>query len=194
MPDERTRAIHRRVKGVGFMKFVVNGKNTSVSEAMLEKAQKKVGKFAKFFRPDTEAFLTFDVEKDRNIFEVTIKSKGLFIRAEETTDDMYASIDLVIEKLERQIRKYKTRLGKRIHQEAMVPENFEIEEPIDEEEEHRLVRTKRFPLKPMDVEEAILQMNLLGHTFFVFSNADNEQVNVIYKRKDGNYGLIEPEF
>lgn len=176
------------------MKFVVNGRNTTVSDAMLEKAQKKVGKFAKFFRPDTEAVLTFDVEKDRNIFEVTIKSKGLFVRAEETTDDMYASIDLVIEKLERQIRKYKTRLGKRIHQEAMVPENFDLDESIDEEEEPRIVRTKRFAFKPMDVEEAILQMNLLGHNFFVFTNAENEQVNVVYKRKNGNYGLIEPEF
>ncbi len=176
------------------MKFYMNAKNTSVSEAMQEKAEKKVGKFAKFFRPDTEAHLTFDVEKDRNIFEVTLKSKGLFIRAEETTDDMYASIDLVIEKLERQIRKYKTRLGKRIHQEAMVPENYDIEEPIDEESEHRIVRTKRFTFKPMDVEEAILQMNLLGHAFFVFTNAEDEQVNVVYKRKNGDYGLITPDF
>lgn len=182
------------VKGVGSMKFYMNAKNTSVSEAMQEKAEKKVGKFAKFFRPDTEAHLTFDVEKDRNIFEVTLKSKGLFIRAEETTDDMYASIDLVIEKLERQIRKYKTRLGKRIHQEAMVPENYDIEEPIDEESEHRIVRTKRFAFKPMDVEEAILQMNLLGHAFFVFTNAEDEQVNVVYKRKNGDYGLITPDF
>jgi putative sigma-54 modulation protein len=182
------------VKGVGSMKFYMNAKNTSVSEAMQEKAEKKVGKFAKFFRPDTEAHLTFDVEKDRNIFEVTLKSKGLFIRAEETTDDMYASIDLVIEKLERQIRKYKTRLGKRIHQEAMVPENYDIEEPIDEESEHRIVRTKRFTFKPMDVEEAILQMNLLGHAFFVFTNAEDEQVNVVYKRKNGDYGLITPDF
>lgn len=175
------------------MKFVMNGKNTSVSNAMMEKAQKKVGKLAKFFRPDTDAHLTFDVEKDRNIFEVTIQSKGLFIRAEETTDDMYASIDLVMEKLERQIRKYKTRLGKRIHQDAMVQENYEIEEPVEEEEDLRIVRSKRFPLKPMDIEEAILQMNLLGHSFFVFSNADDENVNVVYRRKDGHYGLIEPD-
>jgi len=181
------------VKGVGLMKFVMNGKNTSVSTAMMEKAQKKVGKFEKFFRPETEAHLTFEVEKDRNIFEVTIHSKGLFIRAEETTADMYASIDLVIEKLERQIRKYKTRLGKRIHQEAMVMENFDLPESIEEDDELRIVRSKKFALKPMDVEEAIMQMNLLGHNFFVFSNAEDETVNVVYRRKDGQYGLIEPE-
>ena len=175
------------------MKFVMNGKNTSVSQAMMDKAQKKVGKLEKFFRPDTEAHLTFEVEKDRNIFEVTIQSKGLFIRAEETTGDMYASIDLVMDKLERQIRKYKTRLGKRIHQEAMVPENFEVEESIEEDEELQVVRSKKFALKPMDVEEAILQMNLLGHSFFVFSNSEDETVNVVYRRKDGHYGLIEPE-
>ena len=182
------------VKGVGSMKFYVSAKNTSVTEAMQDKAEKKVGKFAKFFRPDTEAHLAFNVEKDRNTFEVTLKSKGLNIRAEETTDDMYASIDLVIEKLERQIRKYKTRLGKRIHQEAMIPENYDLEEAIDEEEEHRIVRTKRFNFKPMDVEEAILQMNLLGHAFFVFTNAEDEQINVVYKRKNGDYGLIAPDF
>lgn len=176
------------------MKFIMNGKNTSISNAMMEKARKKVGKFEKFFKPDAEAHLTFDVEKDRNIFEVTIQSKGLFIRAEEVSDDMYASIDLVIEKLERQIRKYKTRLANRIHQESMVAENYDIPEEIEEEEDHPAFRTKRFAFKPMDPEEAILQMNLLGHDFFVFSNGDTEKVNVVYKRKNGQYGLIEPDF
>lgn len=175
------------------MKYVINGKHTSVSSSMIEKAQKKVGKLEKFFRPDAEAHLTFKVERDRNIFEVTIAAKGIFIRAEESTDDMYASIDLVIEKLERQIRKYKTKLGKRIHQDAMIAENFEIAETVEEEDELPIVRTKRFPLKPMDVEEALLQMNLLGHSFFVFSNAEDEKVNVVYRRRDGGYGLIEPE-
>jgi putative sigma-54 modulation protein len=106
---------------------------------------------------------------------------------------MYASIDLAVEKLERQIRKHKTRLGKKIRQEAMVPENYELSEQIDEDEEFNVVKTKRFPLKPMALEEAILQMNLLGHSFFVFTNAETESVNVVYKRKDGEYGLIEPE-
>jgi len=133
------------------------------------------------------------VEKERNIFEVSIFSAGTIIRAEERSTDMYAAMDLVVEKLERQIRKYKTRLGKKIHQEAMVPENFNIVEKIDEDNNFEVVRTKRFPLKPMDTEEAILQMDLLGHTFFVFINAESETVNVVYKRKDGRYGLIEPE-
>lgn len=148
----------------------------------------------KFFKPETECHLTFSVEKNRNIFEVTILSKGLFIRAEETTNDMYASIDAVIDKLERQIRKNKTKLGRRIHQEAFVPDNFQIDEQIEEENSFKIMKSKRFAIKPMDVEEAILQMNLLGHNFFVFSNSETEEVNVVYKRKDGNYGLIEPEF
>lgn len=175
------------------MKYIVKGKNVSVSEPMLERAKKKIGKLDRFFKPDTEVHLTFNVEKDRNIFEVTINSKGTFIRAEECSDDMYASIDLVVDKLERQIRKYKTKLGKKIHQEAMVPENFSVDEPIDEPEDLKVVRTKRFPLKPMHVDEAILQMNLLGHSFFVFMNAETENMNVVYTRKDGKYGLIEPE-
>jgi putative sigma-54 modulation protein len=175
------------------MKFIVSRKNASVSDKVIEKAKKKIGKFEKFFRPETETHLTFNIEKDRCIFEVTILSKGTIIRAEECTDDMYASIDLAVEKLERQIRKHKTRLGKKIRQEAMVPENYELDEKIEEDEEFKVVKTKRFPLKPMDIEEAILQMNLLGHTFFVFTNAETEKVNVIYRRNDGKYGLIEPE-
>ena len=107
---------------------------------------------------------------------------------------MYASIDMVIDKLERQIRKNKTKLGKRIRQESVIPDNFEIKEEIEEEQNFKVVKSKRFAIKPMDVEEAILQMNLLGHNFFVFSNAETDEVNVVYKRKDGNYGLIEPEF
>jgi len=181
------------MKGAGYMKFTINSRNTSVSEAMLQKAQTKVGRLEKFFRPDAEAHLKFDVEKGRNIFEATIKAKGMYIRAEETTSDMYASIDLVIEKLERQIRKYKTKLGKRIHQEAMVEENYDIPDIVEEDNETRIVRNKRFSLKPMDVDEAILQMNLLGHNFFVFANSENEQVNVVYLRKDGGYGLIEQD-
>lgn len=175
------------------MKFVISRKNDLVSDSVIEKARKKIGKFEKFFPPETETHLTFSIEKDRCIFEVTIITKGAIIRAEESTPDMYASIDLAVEKLERQIRKHKTRLGKRIRQEAMVPENYEVNEPIEEDEDFNVVKTKRFPLKPMDVEEAILQMNLLGHNFFVFTNAETEKVNVVYRRKDGKYGLIEPE-
>lgn len=176
------------------MKYIVKGKHVSVTPAMQEKAEKKVGKFEKFFKPDTEAVLTFKVEKDRFIFEVSIHSNGTIIRAEECSTDMYTAMDLVEEKLERQIRKYKTKLGKKIHQEAMVADNFNIDEDIDEDVDYNIVKTKRFPLKPMNTEEAILQMNLLAHNFFVFIDSDTETVNVVYKRKDGRYGLIEPEF
>ncbi len=175
------------------MKFIVSRKNPNVSDKVIEKAKKKIGKFEKFFRPETEAHLTFNIEKERCILEVTIHSKGTIIRAEESSEDMYASIDLAVEKLERQIRKHKTRLGKKIRQEAMVPENYELDEQIEEDEDFKVVKTKRFPLKPMSLEEAILQMDLLGHSFFVFTNAETENVNVVYKRKDGKYGLIEPE-
>ena len=107
---------------------------------------------------------------------------------------MYTSIDLVVEKLERQIRKHKTRLGKKIRQEELIPQNFDIQEDIDEATDYSVIKTKRFPIKPMDLEEAILQMNLLSHNFFVFINAETEDVNVVYRRKDGKYGLIEPEY
>ncbi|AGC69345.1 ribosomal subunit interface protein [Thermoclostridium stercorarium subsp. stercorarium DSM 8532] len=175
------------------MKYIVNGKNIEVTDALRERAIKKLSKIEKFFKSDAECNIMFKVEKNRHICEVTIFSKDLFIRAEETTNDMYASIDMVIDKLERQIRKNKTKLGKRIRQESVIPENFDIKEDI-EEENYKVVKSKRFAIKPMDVEEAILQMNLLGHNFFVFTNAETEEVNVVYKRKDGNYGLIEPEY
>jgi len=176
------------------MKFIVNGKNINVSDSLRERALKKLSKIEKFFKSDAECYLTFEIEKSRHILEVTIVSTGLVVRAEETTDDMYASIDKVIDKLERQIRKNKTKLGKRIKQESLVPDNFQIDEKIEEENSFKIMKSKRFAIKPMNVQEAILQMNLLGHNFFVFSNGDTEEVNVVYKRKDGNYGLIEPEF
>ena len=175
------------------MKYVVKGKQVNVTPAMQEMAEKKLGKLSKFFKPDAEAVLTFSVKRDRHTFEAAIYSNGTIIRAEECGMDMYAAMDMVVEKLERQIRKYKTRLGKRIRQEAMIPQNFEIDEKIDEDTDYKIVRTKRFPMKPMSVEEAILQMNLLSHSFFVFTNSETETVNVVYKRKDGRYGLIEPD-
>lgn len=181
------------MRGVVFMKYTIKGKQTGVTNAMQEKAIKKIGKFERFFKPDAEAVISFKIEKDRYTFETAIYSGGTIIRAEECSNDMYASMDMVVEKLERQIRKYKTKLGKRIRQDAMTPDNFYIHEDIDEDESYDVVRTKRFPLKPMDVEEAILQMNLLAHNFFVFINSDTETVNVVYRRKDGKYGLIEPE-
>jgi putative sigma-54 modulation protein len=177
------------------MKFKITGKNFDVTDALKERVTKKLGKLDKFFNPQTEAQVTMSVQRNWHILEVTIPFGGFTLRAEVSGDDMYACIDKAEDILERQIRKNKTRLAKRLHTGAFEdPGVFRSDVEVEEETEFRVVRTKRFAVKPMPVEEAILQMNLLGHEFFMFSNAETNQVNVVYKRKDGNYGLIEPEF
>jgi len=176
------------------MKFIVSGKNIEVTEALRSKIVKKMGKLEKFFDTDAEAHVTMTVEKSRHIIEVTVRFNGMVVRAEVSNDDMYASIDKAIDVLERQIRKNKTRLEKKLHESAFRTENIKTDEDDYEERDFRVVRSKKFAIKPMAVEEAILQMNLLGHEFFMFSNAETKKVNVVYRRKDGNYGLIEPEF
>lgn len=176
------------------MKFIISGKNFEITDSLRQRVDKKLGKLEKFFSPATEAHVTMSVEKNRHIIEVTIAMSGLTLRAEVENDDMYACIDRVVDKLEGQIRKNKTRLEKRFHDGAFKAESFGAELSSEEEEEFRVVRTKRFAIKPMTVEEAILQMNLLGHEFFMFSNSESGEANVVYRRKDGNYGLIEPEF
>jgi len=176
------------------MKFIISGKNIEVTAALKEMVIKKIGRLEKFFHPNTEVKATMSVEKMRHILEVTISSNGLILRAEESTSDMYTSIDKVVDVIERQIVKNKTRLEKKLKAEAIKAENVPSFSEIEEESDYKLVRSKKFAIKPMAVEEAILQMNLLGHQFFMFSNADTNQVNLVYKRKDGDYGLIEPEF
>lgn len=177
------------------MKIIVSGKNIDVTEALKEKATKKVGKLDKYFHHDAEAHITLSVQKNRQIVEVTIPFEGGVLRAEEDNQDMYASIDKVVDSLERQIRRNKTKLEKRFHEGGLRLENFKFDNhDVDEEHKFEIVRTKRFAIKPMTVEEAVLQMNLLGHEFFMFSNAETQEANVVYRRKDGNYGLIEPEF
>lgn len=177
------------------MKINVRGKNITVTPALREYAEKKIGKFTKYFEGDlTEANVTLLIEKDLQKVEVTIPLNGYLLRGEEATEDMYASIDKVIDKLERQIRKYKTRINKKIKNLSvldLVPEGTQTVKAVSAEP--KVVKTKKFAVKPMNVEEAILQMDLLGHNFFVFLNGDTDEVNVVYKRKDGNYGLIEPE-
>ena len=173
----------------------ITGKNVDISEALREQTYKKVGKLERYFNPDTEAQVTMSVENYRHIVEVTIPFNGVVIRAEEETDDMYTSIDKVLDKLERQIHKHRTRLGKRVRNGAFKNVSPIFSESVESEEgEPKVVKTKRFALKPMLIDEAIMQMDLLGHSFFVFRNAETEEVNVLYKRKDGNYGLIEPEY
>ena len=175
------------------MKFQFRGKNIQVTDALKERAEKKLGKLDKYFDTPPEAIVTLSVEKERHRVEVTIPLNGYILRGEEETNDMYSSVDQVVEKLEKQMEKYRTRLSKRNKGASIKDIAASFVERTAVEEDPRLVRTKRFALKPMSVEEAILQMNLLGHSFFVFSNAENEEVNVVYRRKDGNYGLIERE-
>ncbi|MBU5270113.1 ribosome hibernation-promoting factor, HPF/YfiA family [Clostridium cochlearium] len=176
------------------MKITVTGKNIEVTNALRNVVEKKLEKLDKYFKPDIEAQVTLSVEKNRQIIEVTIPFNGVILRGEEANEDMYASIDLVIDKLERQIRKQKTKLQKRMYGDSLRFQFIPDYEGDKSKEESKIVKTKRFAMKPMSSEEAVLQMELIGHNFFVFENGDTGEVNVIYKRKDGNYGLIEPEF
>ncbi len=173
------------------MKVKITGKNIDLTEALKNTIDKKIGKLDKYLNASLEAHVTLSVQKNRQIIEVTIPFNGVILRGEEASDNMYVSIDNVIDKLERQIIRYKTKLERRIHGDsvrfAAIPEE-------EDYEDGKLVKVKKFAVKPMDAEEAVLQMDLLGHNFYVFRNADNNEVNVVYKRKDGNYGLIEPEF
>ena len=184
------------------MKFIISGKNIEVTSGLKNTIEQTLGKLERYFTPETEIIVTLSVEKERQKIEVTIPVKGNIIRSEQTSTDMYVSIDLVEEVIERQLRKYKNKLVARSqgHPTASSSGNnfkkefFESEEESEEEEEIRIVRTKRFGIKPMFPEDACIQMELLGHNFFVFSNAETDEVNVVYKRKDGAFGLIEPEF
>ncbi len=176
------------------MKTIVSGRNMSVTDALRDTIQSKLGKLDRFFHKELEAQVTLSIEKNRHIIEVTIPFNGSILRAEEATEDMYRSIDGVVDKLTRQLEKQKNKLENRINRyETIRFENIRVDEE-DDTEEARIVRTKRFLIKPMDSEEAVLQMELLGHNFFVFVDAETDDVNVVYKRKDGDYGLIEPYF
>lgn len=175
------------------MKFTITGKNVTLTDALKNIVEKKLSKLERYFNPEVEIHVTLSVQKNNHIIEVTIPFNGIILRGEESTTDMYTSIDNVIEKLEKQIIKHKTKLERRVHEDTLRFKNIPVDTKEDEDEP-RVVKTKRFAIKPMDIEEAILQMDLLGHSFFVFQSAESDEVNVIYKRKDGNYGLIEPEF
>ena len=176
------------------MRFIISGKNIDVTEGLRSTIEQKLGKLERYFTPETEIIVTLSVEKERQKIEVTIPVKGNIIRSEQVSDDMYVSIDLVEEVIERQLRKYKNKLIDK-HQEGSGFQSEFMEEEADlDDGEIKIVRTKRFGMKPMFPEDACVQMELLGHNFFVFSNAETDEVNVVYKRKDGTYGLIEPEF
>lgn len=184
------------------MRVNISGKNMEVSDYLKDVVAKKTRKIERYFKPETEMQVRLSIEKSRHIAEVTIVAEGVVLRGEEATGDMYSSIDAVLKKIERQMRKYRTKLGKRIRESAFGDQaafddevNKEIAEVNREEDEYnepKIVRNKRFVAEPMEVEDAAMQMDLLGHSFFVFRNPSTNEVNVLYRRKDGDYGLIEP--
>jgi len=176
------------------MKLTISGKNVEVTDALRDVTEKKLGKLNKYFVEDVPVDVKLSVERNRQIIEVTIPFSGAILRAEEATEDMYTSLDNVVDVMERQIRKHKTKLERRTKsQETIRFENITAL-PSEKDKEPSIVRTKRFAIKPMDEEEAVLQMELLRHSFFVFRNSGTDEINVVYKRKDGNYGLIEPQY
>ncbi|MCR5501916.1 MAG: ribosome-associated translation inhibitor RaiA [Lachnospiraceae bacterium] len=175
------------------MKFIIVGKNIEVTPGLRSAVEDKIGKLEKYFNPDTEVHVTLSVEKDRQKIEVTIPVKGSIIRSEQVSSDMYVSIDLVEEIIERQLKRYKSKIvDKHQASDSSFKREF-IENDYEDEEEIRIIRSKKFDMKPMFPEDACIQMELLGHDFFVFMNAETDQVNVVYKRKGNTYGLIEPE-
>ena len=183
-----------RAKGLGIMKITISGKNIDVTEGLKAAVNEKLGKLEKYFTPDTNVIVTLSVEKERQKIEVTIPVKGNIIRSEQVSNDMYVSIDLVEEVIERQIRRYRKKLIDKKQAAVSFSQAFIEEEDEVQDDEIQIVKTKKFAIKPTIPEEACLQMEMLGHNFYVFLNADTDQVNVVYKRKNGTYGLIEPEF
>ncbi len=171
------------------MKITTTGRRIDVTSGLKDYIEKKLSKLDKFFSDESTAQATLSVQKDDHIIEVTIYHEGMIFRAEVRDADMYAAIDRVVDVLERQIRKQKTRLEKKLREGAFA--DYADVDDYAEEEEFKIVKTKKYENKPMSVEEAILQMNLLGHEFYIFNNAKTLDKEVVYKRKDGNYGLIE---
>ena len=175
------------------MKYTIIGKNIEVTEGLKASVQDKLGRLEKFFADDTDVYVTFSVEKERQKIEVTIPMPKHIIRAEQASDDMYVSIDLVVEVIERQVTRYKKKIVDREQNANLFQSDFfDVDE--EDDEEVKIIRSKRFAVKPMYPEDACVQMELLGHNFFVFRNAETDEVNVVYKRKGNTYGLIEPEY
>lgn len=176
------------------MRFTITGKNIEVTEGLRSAIIEKIGKLDKYFSTEMDATVTLSVEKERQKIEVTIPVKGNIIRAEEVSNDMYVSIDLVEEIIERQLRRYKTKLVDAKQAAAEFSKSYIEKDYDDDDAEVKIVRSKRFGIKPMNPEEACVQMELLQHNFYVFLNSETDEVNVVYKRKNNTYGLIEPEF
>ena len=175
------------------MKFIISGRNLEVSEGLKNSVTDKLGKLERYFTPDTEVNVTMSIEKERQKIEVTIPVKGHIIRSEQVSNDMYVSIDLVEEVIERQLRKYKNKLVAKQQDGGNFRREFLEKEENIEPEEIKIIRTKEIEMKPMYPEDACIQMELLGHNFYMFHNAESDEVNVVYKRKGGTYGMIVPE-
>jgi putative sigma-54 modulation protein len=176
------------------MKFTIIGKNIDVTPGLKSAVEEKIGKLEKYFTPETNVNVTLTADKDRHKIEVTIPVKGKIIRSEQVSNDMYVSIDLVEEIIERQLKKYKSKLVNKHQTEISNFKKEYVENEDFDDEEIRIERVKKFDLKPMYVEDAAIQMELVGHAFFVFQNGDTGNVAVVYKRKGNSYGLIEPEY
>ena len=181
-------------EGVDCMNFIISGKNIDITAGLRGAVEQKLGKLERYFTPETEIIVTLSVEKERQKIEVTVPVKGNIIRSEQESNDMYVSLDLVEEVMERQLRKYKNKLIAKHQAGVHFRVEFFEDDDTTEEQDIKIVRTKRFGIKPMFPEDACIQMELLAHSFYVFSNAETDEVNVVYRRKDGAYGLIEPEF
>ena len=175
------------------MRIKITGRNIELTEGLKAAVEDKLNKLEKYFTPDTEVNVTLSVEKERQKVEVTIPMKGSYIRSEQVSSDMYVSIDLVEEVIERQLKKYRTKLVTKQNAAAVFKQDF-LDEKSEDDEEIKIIRTKKFDMKPMYPEDACVEMELLGHDFYVFINAETEDVNVVYKRKGNTYGLIEPEY
>lgn len=175
------------------MRFTISGKNIEVTDGLRSAVTDKLGKLERYFTPETEIIVTMSVEKERQKIEVTIPVKGNIIRSEQVSNDMYVSIDLVEEVIERQLRKYKNKLVAKQQDGGNFRREFLEKEENIEPEEIKIIRTKEIEMKPMYPEDACIQMELLGHNFYMFHNAESDEVNVVYKRKGGTYGMIIPE-
>lgn len=179
------------------LKYNIRGENIEVTQALRNYVEKKVSKLERYFNepPEANVHVNLKVNPDKKgKVEITIPLPQLVLRAEEVHEDMYAAIDLIVDKLERQIRKHKTKVNRKFREQGKTIDLFQANGPApqeEEDEEFPIVRTKRFDLKPMDSQEAILQMNMLGHNFFVYTDAETNSTNIVYRRKDGKYGLIE---
>lgn len=174
------------------MNIIIRGKHIEVTDALKDYVMKRVGRLDKYSDEFQDVMVTLLVERDRHRVEVTAPINGMILRGEEETADMYSSIDLVLEKLERQIDKYRTRISKRMRTKTLKDHEPDVSVPSKQPDEE-IVRNKKFSTKPMSVNEAIMQMNLVGHNFYVFTNADTQEMNVIYRRKNGDYGILEPQ-